>query len=57
MLPLLSPLLAVGAPAVALAGVASGALIGFGKEKVSEVVEKRHAGKSMLGVLATTRPI
>nr|WP_314641348.1 hypothetical protein [uncultured Pseudomonas sp.] len=57
MLPLLSPLLAVGAPAVALAGVASGALIGFGKEKVGEVVEKHHAGKSMLGVLATTRPI
>lgn len=57
MLPLLSPLLAVGPPAVALAGVASGALIGFGKEKVGEVVEKHHAGKSMLGVLATTRPI
>ncbi|AZE11083.1 hypothetical protein C4K10_2803 [Pseudomonas chlororaphis subsp. aureofaciens] len=57
MLPLLSPLLAVGAPAVALAGVASGALIGFGKEKVGEVVEKHHAGKSMLGVLATTRPV
>ncbi|MCK3846663.1 hypothetical protein [Pseudomonas sp. W15Feb34] len=56
MLPLLSPLLAVSAPAVALAGVASGALIGFGKEKVGEVVEKHHAGKSMLGVLATTRP-
>lgn len=56
MLPLLSPLLAVGAPAVALAGAASGALIGFGKEKIGEVVEKRHAGKSMLGVLATARP-
>ncbi len=56
MLPLLSPLLAVGAPAVALAGVASGALIGFGKEKVGEMVEKHYAGKSMLGVLATTRP-
>lgn len=56
MLPLLSPLLAVGVPAVALAGAASGALIGFGKEKIGETVEKRHAGKSMLGVLATTRP-
>lgn len=56
MLPLLSPLLAVGVPAVALAGAASGALIGFGKEKIGEVVEKRHAGQSMLGVLATTRP-
>ncbi len=56
MLPLLSPLLAVGVPAVALAGAASGALIGFGKEKIGEVVEKRHAGKSMLGVLATARP-
>ena len=56
MIPLLSPLLAVGAPAVALAGVATGALVGFGKEKVGEVVEKHHAGKSMLGVLATIRP-
>lgn len=56
MLPLLSPLLAVGVPAVALAATASGALIGFGKEKVGEVVEKRHACKSMLGVLATIRP-
>lgn len=56
MLPLLSPLLAVGVPAVALAGAASGALIGFSKEKIGEVVEKRHAGKSMLGVLATARP-
>lgn len=56
MLPLLSPLLAVGVPAVALAGAASGALIGFGKEKIGEVIEKRHAGQSMLGVLATTRP-
>lgn len=56
MLPLLYPLLAVGVPTVALAGAASGALIGFGKEKVGEVVEKRHAGKSMLGVLATFRP-
>jgi hypothetical protein len=56
MLPLLSPLLAVGVPTVALAGAASGALIGFGKEKIGEVVEKRYAGQSMLGVLATTRP-
>lgn len=56
MLPLLSPLLAVGVPAVALAGAASGALIGFGKEKIGEIVEKRHAGKSLLGVLATARP-
>lgn len=56
MLPLLYPLLAVGVPTVALAGAASGALIGFGKEKVGEVVEKRHAGRSMLGVLATLRP-
>lgn len=56
MLPLLSPLLAVGAPAVALAGVAGGTLIGFGKEKVGEMLEKHHVGKSMLGVLATTRP-
>ncbi|UST82153.1 hypothetical protein [Pseudomonas siliginis] len=56
MLPLLSPLLAVGVPTVALAGAASGALIGLGKEKIGEVVEKRYAGKSMLGVLATTRP-
>ncbi|HCF4205412.1 TPA: hypothetical protein NID94_004458 [Pseudomonas aeruginosa] len=56
MLPLLSPLLAVGVPTVALAGAASGALIGFSKEKVGEFVEKQHAGKSMLGVLATLRP-
>jgi len=57
MLPLLCPFLAVGVPTVALAGAASAALIGFGKEKIGEVVEKRHAGQSMLGVLATTRPI
>lgn len=57
MLPLLSPFLAVGVPTVALAGAASAALIGFGKEKIGEVVEKRHAGQSMLGVLATARPI
>ncbi|QGA51428.1 hypothetical protein [Pseudomonas brassicacearum] len=56
MLPLLSPLLAVGAPAVALAGAASGAFIGYSKEKIGEAVEKRHAGQSMLGVLATVRP-
>lgn len=56
MLPFLSPFLAVGVPAVALTGVAGGALFGFGKEKIGEAVEKRHAGQSMLGVLATARP-
>jgi len=56
MLPFLSPLLGIGIPAVALAGAASGTLIGFGKEKIGEAIEKRQAGQSMLGVLATTRP-
>lgn len=56
MLPFLSPFLAVGVPTVALAGAASAAIIGYSKEKVGEILEKRQAGKSMLGVLATVRP-
>lgn len=56
MLPMLSPFLALGLPSVALTGVASGAIIGLGKEKAGEVIEKRNAEKSMLGVLATVRP-
>lgn len=56
MLPSLSPFLGVGIPAVAAAAAVGGGVIGFGKEKVSEVAEKRQAERSMLGILATVRP-
>ena len=56
MLPSLSPLLGVAIPAVAAAAAVGGAVLGFGKEKIAEQVEKRQAERSMLGVLATVRP-
>lgn len=49
MLPFLSPALGIAAPALA------GAL-GYGKEKVSEWVEKKQATKTMLGMLAIAHP-
>lgn len=55
MLPSLSPLLGVAIPAVAAAAAVGGGVLGFGKEKVAELVEKRQAERSMLGVLATVR--
>lgn len=56
LLPSLSPLLGVSVPIVTLAGAAGGALMGYGKERLGEAVEKSHSEKSMLGILATTRP-
>lgn len=55
MLPSLSPLLGVAIPAVAAAAAVGGGVLGFGKEKVAELVERRQAERSMLGVLATVR--
>ncbi len=52
LLPSLSPFLGAAVPAVAAASAAWG----YGKEKTGEVVEKRQAANSMLGVLATVRP-
>jgi hypothetical protein len=56
MLPSLSPLLGVAIPAVAVAAAVGGGVLGFGKEKIAEQVEKRQAERSMLGILATVRP-
>jgi len=53
ILPSLAPLLGATAPIAAAVG---GSILGFGKEKIGEVVEKRQAERSMLGVLATVRP-
>jgi len=53
ILPSLAPLLGVAVPIAAAVGVG---ILGFGKEKIGEVVEKRQAERSMLGVLATVRP-
>lgn len=53
MLPSLTPLLGSAVPVAAAIG---GGALGFGKEKIGEVVEKRQAERSMLGVLATVRP-
>lgn len=55
MLPLLSPFLGVATPAVAAAAAIGGGALGFGKEKLGEFAEKRHAQRSMLGMLATAR--
>lgn len=56
MLPSLSPLLGIAIPAVAAAAAVAGGVIGFGKEKLAEQVEKRQAECSMLGILAIARP-
>lgn len=55
-LPMLAPLLGVGVPIAAATAAAGGGILGFGKEKIGELVEKRQAERSMLGVLATVRP-
>lgn len=52
-LPSLAPFLVAAAP---LAAAVGGGAIGFGKEKIGEIVEKRQMKQSMLGVLATVRP-
>ncbi len=56
MLPSLSPFLGVAIPAVAAVTAIGGGILGFGREKIAEQVEKRQAERSMLGVLATVRP-
>ncbi len=56
LLPSLSPLLGVAIPVAAAAAAVGGGVLGFGKEKIGELVEKRQAERSMLGVLATVRP-
>jgi hypothetical protein len=56
LLPSLSPLLGVAIPVAAAAAAVGGGVLGFGKEKIGEQVEKRQAETSMLGVLATVRP-
>lgn len=56
LLPSLSPFLGVALPVATAAAVIGGGALGFGKEKVGELVEKRQAERSMLGVLATVRP-
>ncbi len=48
MLPSLSPIFGVAA--------VGGGVLGFGKDKIAEQVEKRQAERSILGVLATVRP-
>lgn len=55
LLPSLSPLLGVAIPVAAAAAAVGGGVLGFGKEKIGELVEKRQAERSMLGVLATVR--
>jgi len=56
MLPSLSPLLGVAIPAVTAVAAVGGGILGFGREKIAEQMEKRQAERSMLGVLATVRP-
>ncbi len=55
MLPILSPFLGVAIPAVAAAAALGGGALGFGKEKIGEITEKRQAQQSMIGMLATAR--
>ncbi|MBT9595054.1 MAG: hypothetical protein IV094_03565 [Vitreoscilla sp.] len=55
MLPILSPFLGVAIPAVAAAAALGGGALGFGKEKLGELTEKRQAQQSMIGMLATAR--
>lgn len=56
MMPFLAPALGLTVPAIATAAGVVGTAIGYGKEKAGEVVEKNRVGKTMLGVLAITRP-
>jgi hypothetical protein len=56
LLPSLSPLLGVAIPVAAAAAAVGGGVLGFGREKLGEHVEKRQAERSLLGVLATVRP-
>jgi hypothetical protein len=55
-LPSLSTFFGVALPTAAAAAAIGGGAVGFGREKFGEYIEKRQAERSMLGVLATTRP-
>lgn len=55
MLPILSPFFGVAIPTVAAAAALGGGVLGFGKEKLSELTEKRQAQQSMIGMLARAR--
>lgn len=57
LMPSLAPLLGAAVPAAAIAGGAVGTAIGTAKEKVGELVEKRRASKTLLGMLATARNV
>jgi hypothetical protein len=54
-IPSLAPLLGAALPAAAISGAAVGTAIGTAKEKMGELVEKRRASKSLLGMLAVAR--
>jgi hypothetical protein len=54
LMPTLAPLLGAGVPA-ALSAAAAGAIGGFAKEKIGEIVEKKRASKTLLGVLAVAK--
>lgn len=56
LLPSLAPALGLAAPAIAAAAGVAGTFVGYGKEKAGELIEKRRASKTMLGMLAVARP-
>lgn len=56
MLPSLAPALGLTVPAIAATSGLVGSVVGYGKEKAGEIVEKRRARKTMLGMLAIARP-
>jgi len=57
LMPSLAPLLGVAVPTAAIAGGAVGTAIGAAKEKAGELVEKRRASRTLLGMLATARNV
>ena len=56
LLPSLAPLLGAALPAAAALGSVVGTVAGVGKAKVGELVEKRQARRSLIGVLAARKP-
>lgn len=55
MYPSLAPGLGFAVPTIGLGVGAVGTAVGYGKEKVGEVVEKRRANNTMLGMLACAK--
>lgn len=55
LLPSLSTLLGAAVPAVATLTAIGAGTLGFSKEKAGEIIEKRQAKRSLLGILATIR--